>query len=277
MIPSWIPITKPRSKPVIAPFLFKNSFKYERIESKRHTVTMIINSKKLINEFTEGENINFTPLILLHMKDARRASKTFNSIASHFDKTRNRPWGEVVKFIESCEGNLLDIGCGNGRHIIVALKNGLDVVGIDVSNNLLSILDKKLSNKGLSSVEVDLVRGRFKALPFTEEHFENIIFIAGLHHLSGGRVKALKEAKRVLKKGGKILISVWAREQDRWDLNKEEKEVTVPWTKENGEVVDRYYHLYALDELIGDFKKSGMKINKAYQKKGNHYIKGYKV
>lgn len=204
------------------------------------------------------------------MKDAKRASETFDKIAEHFDKTRNRPWKEVSDFLEGLSGRLLDLGCGNGRHGRIASKNGLEVVGVDASKKLLKIA------KESSDPDEDWVRGGFKRLPFKDESFDNVIFIAGIHHLKKGRIKALKEVKRVMKKGGYILISSWARELDRWELEEDECDIIVPWHREDGEVIDRFYHLYRLPELKQDVEDSSLKVIDHFHSKGNNYVKAKK-
>lgn len=205
------------------------------------------------------------------MKDVRRASSTFDAIAEHFDKTRNHPWEEVVKFLDYCRGTLLDMGCGNGRHLTEALERELVVYGADASSELLNICKEKVKGK------VDLVRADVKALPFKRKFFDNIIYIATIHHLKRDRVESLREAKRVLKGGGKILVSSWARELDRWDLEEEERDVIVPWHREDGEVIDRFYHLYRLEELEEDVKKSGLEVSEAFHSKGNNYVEAEKI
>ncbi len=205
------------------------------------------------------------------MRDARRASNTFDRIADHFDKTRNRPWKEVTEFLENCEGSLLDMGCGNGRHLMEAVERGLEVYGVDASIELLRICEQKIKEK------VELVRADVKSLPFEDGSFDNIIYIATIHHLKEGRVRSLKKARRVLKDGGEILVSGWARELDRWDFKDEEQDVIVPWHREDGEVIDRFYHLYRLEELREDVEKSGLKVVKAYHSKGNNYVEAKKV
>ncbi len=200
------------------------------------------------------------------MKDAERASKTFDKIAQHFDKTRNRPWDEVVEFLKEIEGRVIDLGCGNGRHSLAAKNLGLDFVCLDASIKLLKIARKKTENEGI------YVRSGLKKLPFKDDSFDNSIYIAAVHHLSNNRVKSLEESKRILKSGGKILISSWAREQDRWDLEGNESDINVPWNKPDGTVVDRYYHLYRLDELANDVEKSGLKVLRKFRSKGNNYV-----
>lgn len=200
------------------------------------------------------------------MKDAYRAAKTFDSIAEHFDKTRNRPWKEVENFLKNTSGKTIDIGCGNGRHSEIAVKKDHKIVCLDASLNLLNITKNKLRKKA------DFVRSGIKKMPFKERSFENAVYIAAIHHLKKGRVKSLKETNRILKKKGKLIISSWAREQERWDLDKDEQDVIVPWTREDGEKIERFYHLYRLDELRDDVKKANFKIIDFFQSKGNNYV-----
>lgn len=200
------------------------------------------------------------------MKDVKRAAETFDKIADHFDKTRNRPWEEVVKFLKIRKGRTLDLGCGNGRHIIVGNEIGHEMVGIDASMNLIKIAKRKTNS------DTDFIRANAKRLPFKNNTFDNVIYIATIHHLKKGRVQSLKEVKRILKQGGEILVSAWARESDRWDLEEGENDVIVPWNREDGKVIDRFYHLYTLEELIEDIEKSKLEVIKSFHSKGNNYV-----
>ncbi len=200
------------------------------------------------------------------MEDAHRAARTFDSIADHFDKTRNRPWKEVVEFLEKTSGRTIDIGCGNGRHSEIALEKKHEIVCLDASLNLLEIAREKLGKKA------EFVRSGIKKMPFREDSFDNAVYIAAIHHLKKGGVESLEETKRILKSGGKLIVSSWAREQDRWDLEEDEQDVIVPWTREDGEVIERFYHLYRLEELKDDVKKSGFRIIESFYSKGNNYV-----
>ncbi len=205
------------------------------------------------------------------MEDVKRASNTFDEIAEHFDKTRNRPWKEVVDFLRDIKGNIIDLGCGNGRHSIEAEEFGLEFVCLDASMKLLSIAKEKTNNKGM------YVRAGLKNLPFKSCSFDNAIYIAAIHHLSGDRIRSLKESRRILKKGGQIIISSWARENDRWDLDDKENEILVPWHKPDGTIVDRYYYLYRLRELVDDVERSGLKVVEKFRSNENNYVIGEKI
>lgn len=53
------------------------------------------------------------------------------------------------------------------------------------------------------------------ALPFRDETFDACLSIAVVHHFATAerRVRAIRELARVLRIGGKLIISVWAMEQ----------------------------------------------------------------
>ncbi|MFW6176290.1 MAG: class I SAM-dependent methyltransferase [Thermoplasmatota archaeon] len=200
------------------------------------------------------------------MKDAHRAAETFDSIAEHFDKTRNRPWKEVEKFLDDTSGKTIDIGCGNGRHSEVAVNLDHKVVCLDASIRLLKITMRKLKD------EAEYVRSGIKKMPFKDKSFDNVVYIAAIHHLKTGRINSLKETNRILKTGGKMIVSSWAREQERWDLNEDEQDVIVPWTREDGKKIERFYHLYRLEELKTDVENAGFYITTYFHSKGNNYV-----
>ena len=69
-------------------------------------------------------------------------------------------FADIYEYISSCEhneldlyvsnafltgGNILELGCGNGRLTIQLAKKGLKVIGVDISSSMLKILEDKLS------------------------------------------------------------------------------------------------------------------------------------
>lgn len=53
------------------------------------------------------------------------------------------------------------------------------------------------------------------ALPYRDDSFDAVLSVAVVHHFATTerRVNALRELARVLRIGGRLLISVWAMEQ----------------------------------------------------------------
>jgi ubiquinone/menaquinone biosynthesis C-methylase UbiE len=95
--------------------------------------------------------------------------------------------------------NVLEIGCGVGYQIPEIAKRCKNYIGIDFSKESLKSC-KKIKN-------VKLIYADAHKLPFKENYFDAALIIDVLENLDNPE-KALKEAKRVLKYNGKLVISV---------------------------------------------------------------------
>lgn len=204
----------------------------------------------------------------------RVAEQTWDEIAKSFDVTRRKPWKQCIDFINELPESAIvaDLGCGNGRHLIPCADHCKKVIGLDISKNLLQITQDKIRKNGLGNV--NLIHGNLVDLPFKDNSLDAILYIASLHNIKGreNRICSLKNVKRVLKKDGKALISVWSRWQDkyrRYFLKQlfthkgEFGDIEIYWKQHNIDV-PRFYHLYSKREFIEDVKHSGLKINKIF-------------
>lgn len=199
--------------------------------------------------------------------DFKESRDTWNVIAKSFDETRNQPWGFVVDFISTLSSPCVvaDIGCGNGRHLLKCSEKFPVCIGLDISENLLHIIKNKITPEK----NVGLLQGNLVSLPFKDESIDAVLYIAALHNIKQRihRICSLKEVYRVLKPGGKALISVWSKEQDRFkdllgkqhDCCSEQGDVIVSWKKDNLHV-SRFYHLYSKQELAEDIGSAGLQI-----------------
>ena len=71
------------------------------------------------------------------------------------------------------------------------------------------------------------------------------------------RIETLKETYRVLKNGGEMILSTWAKGHAR--IENRGKEFFVPWTV-GEKKVQRYTYIYGKDELIEQLKSVGFEI-----------------
>ena len=121
---------------------------------------------------------------------------------------------------------ILDVGCGTGRHAIKtakSLKNGGHLYGIDIYSKLAiggNALDTIQKNARLEKVDdrTTFQYGSAIDIPFEDETFDIVYFSSVLHelHMEDGSEKALNEAYRVLKPGGFLQIGEWNRTS--WQL-----------------------------------------------------------
>ena len=118
-----------------------------------------------------------------------------------------------------------------------------------------------------------------KYLPIRSQSIEYVMCIAMLHHiyLKIDRIQCLREMVRVLKVGGKLIVTVWAQgekaQQDNmipWKLQKQHK-----ISDEEPDVYQRYYHLFSDNELINlikEYFENQLKIIKYYNDYNNWII-----
>lgn len=111
------------------------------------------------------------------------------------------PWVEELK--KADKKLVLDIGCGTGPATIKLLKNGIQVISLDTSLNMLRNLQKKAKADGLDAM---CVRGDAENLPFKDEIFDGVISKGLLHHLPNIKT-AVEDQIRVLKRGGLLFMA----------------------------------------------------------------------
>ncbi|XP_077302741.1 tRNA (carboxymethyluridine(34)-5-O)-methyltransferase alkbh8 [Arctopsyche grandis] len=160
--------------------------------------------------------------------EKQHVHQVYDEIASHFDDTRIKIWPCVEKFVQILPmGSLLvDIGCGNGKNLHI--RNDIEQIGIEYSKALAEIAawKKIFENNAEEAVNDNIislkqvVQGNCLYLPLRSGCADAAISIAVFHHLANEerRRSAICELIRILRPGGVALISVWARDQSRFDL-----------------------------------------------------------
>ncbi|MHA1543707.1 MAG: ArsR/SmtB family transcription factor [Alphaproteobacteria bacterium] len=169
---------------------------------------------------------------------AKEAAQYFRANAEDWNRIRSLyvPEEEVEKhLIEACKGKqidyLLDIGTGTGRILEIfspRIKGGL---GIDLSHEMLAVARAMLSEKKITNCQVRL--GDMYSIPLDNVSQDLVIFHQVLHFAEDPE-NTLREAARVLKPGGTMLIVDFAphdmeflREQHAHRrLGFEQKEIT---------------------------------------------------
>lgn len=202
----------------------------------------------------------------------KNSEETWDSIAKSFDATRRKPWKQCIDFVKTLsETNIVvDIGCGNGRHLIPCAKHCKKVIGIDISRELLAITSKKIKKEQFENTF--LLHSDVLNIPLKDNTVDSVLFIAALHNIKGKnrRIQSLKEIKRILKKDGKALVSVWSRWQDKyrkqffkkWFIQFRQHEfgdINIYW-KQHGLNIPRFYHLYSKRELLSDLHQADLEI-----------------
>jgi SAM-dependent methyltransferase/alkylhydroperoxidase family enzyme len=94
---------------------------------------------------------------------------------------------------------LMDIACGAGLAVELAALRGAECAGVDASERLIKVARDR-------SPSADLRVGDMHALPWADNSFDVVTSFRGIW---GTTPEALDEARRVLKPGGRLGITVW--------------------------------------------------------------------
>lgn len=114
---------------------------------------------------------------------------------------------------------VLDVGCGNAMHTLVCAAKCRQVYGFDCDSRQLQIGRAKAESEGISNIY--LSEGDAEApWNFPDGYFDKVLLLDVLEHLDQ-RDFVLQEAKRVLKDGGRLLLSVPNRETSWKRLRRE--------------------------------------------------------
>jgi arsenite methyltransferase len=134
-------------------------------------------------------------------------------------------WAKILAHLDlRGDERVLDLGCGRGMVLLMAanlLPRGR-AVGIDLwnagdqSGNAASATRHNAELEGVAE-RIELHTGDMQNLPFGADSFDIVLSSLAIHniHERAGREKALSEAIRVLKPGGRIIIADF-RETSRY-------------------------------------------------------------
>ncbi|MBP9812711.1 class I SAM-dependent methyltransferase [Candidatus Gracilibacteria bacterium] len=196
----------------------------------------------------------------------------YDAFAETFSNSRkNHPWPEVDFFLSEMQKSgvksILDIGCGNGRFIEQAEKQGFSLgtyLGIDSSLGMIEEA-RKLHGEYRFEVRNMSELGKWGDSEMIGK-YDAILFLASFHHLETReeRLQVLRDIKPYLEPHGQISMTNWnLLEQERYTKSH----------RGNGDFdikigeYTRYYHGFTTLELETLFRESGYRIleNRAFE------------
>ena len=135
-------------------------------------------------------------------------SRSFDRAANIYDQTRpllepiaTHGLRTILDIIRP-NARVLDVGTGTGRISIPLLERGLDLIGCDISTNMLKRLQKKYPAARIAQADAS-------RLPFPDHRFDGLLTVHVLHLIPPWR-EALREFRRMLVPGGVYLnVRTW--------------------------------------------------------------------
>lgn len=131
----------------------------------------------------------------------------YRSVYAHRDLESARPEAAFL-LAQGVRGRVLDHCCGFGRHALLLAEAGLDVVGFDLSLDLLRAARELPGYE--SRLAGRLVRGEMTHVPFAQASFDWVVNLFSSFGYLGerGDVEALREIARVLRPGGRAVLDL---------------------------------------------------------------------
>ena len=173
-----------------------------------------------------------------------------NPILDYEQAVRSRT---VLSMLKAQPGEtILDVGCGNARDIVPILDAKARIIGIDVSEEMIRQGKIDLARAGFPDVELKV--GDATQLKLSSESFDGVLCSEVIEHIPDA-AKAIREIHRVLKPGGRLVLSTPNRASwygfDRYVL----------WTKMLGMTWNHPFdHWRTMDEVCQLLREHGFHV-----------------
>ena len=159
----------------------------------------------------------------------------------------------LKKYELNKNGIMLDVGCGEGRHIFGIMQDypQMKCIGLDMDNASLQKAEEGYEYfKSISDAGVEFLKGSAYSLPFPDQSIDLIVCSEVLEHLHEYN-DAVREIYRVLKPGGKFYASVPASWPEKicWALSKD-------YQNQPG----GHLRIFTQSGLVSEIKDSGFKF-----------------
>ncbi len=189
-----------------------------------------------------GERMKMNP-------DENNTRTSYDRVAAEYarrinDELDHKPLERrlLAEIAERVEGRIADVGCGPGHVAAYLQEQGADVIGLDLSPAMVE------QARDLHPA-VEFVVGDMRSLPLEDAALGGIVAIYSLIHIPREEVVAvLREFRRVLRPGGRLLVSFHIGEEirhfDEW------------W----GEQVNLDFVFFTVAEMAGYFAAADFRL-----------------
>jgi len=126
----------------------------------------------------------------------------YNSIGVNYNTTRHAdPYltERFLHFLQAGPGkSFLDIGCGTGNYTIALAQNGVDITGVDPSDEMLNVARSR-------NLVIKWLKGYAEEIPAADGTYDGVMAMLTIHHWKSIPT-AMQEIYRVIKPRGVIVL-----------------------------------------------------------------------
>ncbi|MDH5754631.1 MAG: class I SAM-dependent methyltransferase [Candidatus Bathyarchaeota archaeon] len=161
--------------------------------------------------------------------------------------------------------NVLDLGCGAGRHCVYLAKNNFDVVGVDISMTALKMANEWRKKEKLKNIT--LIRATMTNLPFSDSCFDAVISVSVIHHaIKKDIVKTINEIYRALKRNGVFLTNLVSVKDPRYGTGQKVENNTFrileAFEEKRFEELHHFFTKREISKLLAPFAKAKVELLK---------------
>ena len=138
----------------------------------------------------------------------------YDQLAARYDQRWSRYVSGTLSFLKTWAqirptDIVLDVACGTGEfeRLILSENPGQQIVGVDISQEMLAIAQQKLQ----AYPNTVFLPASVTKLPLAEQRFDVVVSASSFHYFDDPTA-ALAEMKRVLKPNGKVIILDWCKD-----------------------------------------------------------------
>ncbi|HII38410.1 TPA: class I SAM-dependent methyltransferase, partial [Candidatus Micrarchaeota archaeon] len=170
-------------------------------------------------------------------------------------RSRGKVWRGTTGFAPpELKGRVLELGCGNGKTAsALSLSKGVELHAIDCSPTAVRLCAELVKRVGGNAC---VREANGLELPFEDGFFDAVVCFHYAGHLPANeRVKAVGEAKRVLKRGGKLFFKEFGASDFRFGKGTQVENAT--FKRGNG-VLTHYFSEEEVHGLFADFHEDSL-------------------
>lgn len=162
---------------------------------------MSIAQKEEVKEFWEA-----APCGARHSDAAEGTQEFYDQVEA--ERNHLEPFiPDYADFASARDKDLLEIGVGVGTDFIRFARAGARVNGVDLTEHSVSLVRRRLELEGF---EGNVQVADAEQLPFEDDRFD-LVYSWGVLHHTPDPDRAIAEAVRVLKPGGRLCLMLYAR------------------------------------------------------------------
>jgi len=202
--------------------------------------------------------------------------KEWDKIFKKKGKVFLKPQEDIPRIVKLFKNNgvknILDLGCGSGRHTVCLAKQNFDVYGFDIAEKGIKLAKAWLKKEHLKVYFK--VGDIYKKLPYDDNSFDAIISVQVLQHGTLNQIKlAIEEIKRILRPKDLLFVTLsgrYSKGKVRYCLVKTAKKIAPrTYLPTIGDEAGLIHYIYDKKTLIKHYKD--FKVIDLWRDKKDYY------